>query len=67
MTSVQELLSNPSALPFVEVSPIKPLLPDNVMAELRDVVDPMAESHEKGKDLFTKTINFVGDYLTSRI
>ena len=54
MTSVQELLSNASALPFVEVSPIKPLLPDNVMAELRDVVNPMAESHDKGKDLFTK-------------
>ena len=54
MTSVQELLSNASALPFVEVSPINPLLPDNVMAELRDVVNPMAESHDKGKDLFTK-------------
>lgn len=65
-TSVQDLLSNPSALPFVDVSPPNnSLLPDNIVAELRDVVNPLAQSHEKGKDLFTRTINFVGDYLTS--
>lgn len=44
MLSVQDLLSNPSALPIVEVSPTVFLLSDGVMDELR-VVNPLAEEN----------------------
>ena len=65
MVSVQELLRNPNALPFVEVSPNVCPLPDEVMDGLREAVNPLAESTDKGKDLYMETVKFVGDYLTN--
>lgn len=67
MVSVQQLLSNQNTLPFVTVSsPVSPL-PDEKMSELREHVNPLAESSEKGKDLYSRTVKFLGDYLVSQM
>lgn len=62
--SVQELLQNPTALPYVDVLPSVYQLPNDVFNELREVVNPLAESNDKGKDIYMETVKFVGDYLT---
>lgn len=64
--SVQQLLNNQTGLPFVQVSPPVTMLPDDKFAELRELVDPLAVSTEKGKDLYQRTVQFVGDYLVSQ-
>lgn len=63
--SVQELLQNPGALPYVEVLPSVCPFPNDVMDELREVVNPLAQSNNKGKDIYMETVKFVGDYLTN--
>ena len=62
--SPQELLRNPTVLPYVEVLPSVCPLPDVVMIQLREAINPLAVSDDKGKDIYMQTVRFVGDYLT---
>ena len=62
--SAQELLRNPTVLPYVEVLPSVCPLPDVVMSQLRGAINPLAVSDDKGKDIYMHTFRFVGDYLT---
>ncbi len=65
--SAQELLRNPTVLPYVEVLPSVSPLPDMVMTQLRGVINPLAVSADKGKDIYMETVKFVGDYLTNSV
>ena len=51
-------------LPYVEVLPSVCPLPDVVMSQLREAINPLAVSDDKGKDIYMQTVRFVGDYLT---
>ena len=65
--SAQELLRNPTVLPYVEVLPSVCPLPDVVMSQLREAINPLAVSDDKGKDIYMQTVRFVGDYLAMYI
>lgn len=63
--AVQDLLRREDTLPFVNVEPPISPLPDEKLAELRTSVDPLAPSHQKGKDIYDRTVQFVGQYLNT--
>ena len=63
--SAQEHLRNPTVLPYVEVLlPSVCPIPDVVMSQLREPINLLAVSDDKGKDIYMQTVRFVGDYLT---
>ena len=61
--NVQNLLSNPEELPYVDVQARPcPLVPEK-LAELQRVVNPMSQSLCFGRDLFDRTVDFVAQSL----
>ena len=56
-------IRNPTVLAYVEVLPSVCPLPDVVMSQLREAINPLAVSDDKGKDIYMQTVRFVGDYL----
>lgn len=61
--SVEDLPSNRQSLPFVQVTPSDAVLPQDKLEELNNLVNPLAPSEEKGKDLYRQTVQFVGNFL----
>ena len=61
--NVQNLLSNPEELPYVDVQARPcPLVPEK-LAELQRVVNPMSQLLCFGRDLFDRTVDFVAQSL----
>lgn len=61
----QELLRNPAILPYVEVLPsVFPLL-DVVLTQLRETINTLAVSNDKGKNIYMETVRFAENYLTN--
>ena len=61
--NVQNLLSNPEELPYVDVQARPCLLVPEKLAELQRVVNPMSQSLCFGRDLFDRTVDFVAQSL----
>ena len=63
--SAQELLRNPAILPYVEVLPSVSPLPDVVLTQLRETINTLAVSNDKGKNIYMETVRFAENYLTN--
>ena len=64
--NVNDLLRRQEELPHVEVLPSHNFLPNHKFDELKNLVNPLNSSSEKGKDLYKQTVEFVGNFLFSQ-
>ena len=65
--SVTDLLSRREELPYVVIDSIPCSLDQEGFEELKRSVDPLAESSNKGRDIYLQTVQFVGNYIRRTI
>ena len=64
---VTDLLSRREELPYVVIDSILYSLDQEGFEELKRSVDPLAESSNKGRDIYLQTVQFVGNYIRRTI
>ena len=61
--SVTDLLSRREELPHVVVDHIPCCLDQQGLEQLKRTINPLAQTSNKGRDLYLQTVNFVGNYI----